>query len=80
MRTDSKRCCTELILKINVSSPVDAMNFDELVVDYKYGIGAEQHSNHLFGLCAAHFGIFADTMWRQVQFGFWDKLNRKYCD
>ena len=27
-----QRCCTELILQINVSSPDDAMNFDELVV------------------------------------------------
>lgn len=30
-QNEEERCCTELILQINVSSPDDAMNFDELV-------------------------------------------------
>lgn len=35
----SRRCCTELISQINVSSLDVAMNFDELDTGYKYEIG-----------------------------------------
>lgn len=65
MQTDSKkRCCTELILQINVSSPDDAMNFDELVVDYQYGIGAEQYNAEAIYLdCVQHILEYLLTLW-----------------